>query len=163
MIAIPIQSETYGEKLFFIDGEDFEKVNQYKWGLKFSKDKFYIHRTMGYKENKSSQSLHRYITGCPSGMVVDHIDGNPLNNCRSNLRICSNAENMRNRKKNINGTSKYKGVSFHKRDKVFMACIRLDNKLFHLGYFKDEKDAAEAYNKAAIKYHGEFARLNIIN
>jgi len=162
MIAIPVKSEKYGLKHFFIDGEDFEKVDKYKWGLKPCRDIFYLHRTFGYKENKTSQSLHRYIMDCPPGMVVDHIDGNPLNNCRSNLRICLQSDNMKNRKNNINGTSKYKGVSFHKRDKVFIASIRVNTKLIHIGNFKNETEAAKAYNESAIKLHGEFARLNII-
>jgi hypothetical protein len=70
-------------------------------------------------------------------------------------------ENMRNKGKLKNTSSKYKGVSFHKRDKIYTAHITIDKKLIHLGTFKNEIQAAMAYDEAAVKYFGEYANLNI--
>lgn len=103
--------------------------------------------------------LHRYITQCPKGKYVDHIDGNRLNNVRTNLRICTNAENIRNRKA-VKG--KYKGVHFSKKLNKWVAQITTNYKCKHLGCFGSEKEAALAYNEAAIELHGEFAYLNKI-
>lgn len=162
MIAIPIQSKTYGEKIFFIDGEDLEKIKGYKWIPRRYKNKsiFYINT---YTKENNSLLLHRLIMDFPEGMVVDHIDGNPLNNQKSNLRVCSKAQNTRNRKKPSTGlTSKYKGVHLFKRDNKYIAKIGINDLRKYLGIYDNESDAAIAYNEAAIKYHGEFARLNII-
>ena len=95
---------------------------------------------------------------------VDHIDGNPSNNCVSNLRWCSASENMMNRqKRKTNGFSRYKGVSFDMRGGKFVANIKKNNRQYHLGYFDNEKDAARAYNRRADEIFGEFARLNDIS
>ena len=89
---------------------------------------------------------------------IDHRNRNGLINLKANLRLCTNAENGRNRKKNRNNTSGYKGV-FKFRDR-WLARIGVDMKSVHLGVFKDKKEAALAYNEAAIKYHGKFALIN---
>lgn len=167
MIAIPIKSKAYGEKLFFIDGEDFKIISEYKWSLcRGSKNgNLYVVRGKYDKINKKIKSikLHRFILDCPSGLEVDHIDGNTLNNCRSNLRICKTKENGRNRKKCFKKTSSiYKGVYFNKPCGKFIASIRFNKKFIYLGLFNTEEEAAKVYNEAAIKYHGEFANLNII-
>lgn len=104
--------------------------------------------------------MHRIILNPPRGMFSDHIDGNPLNNQRENLRICNHNQNNFNvgiRKDNKSG---FKGVRF--RDNRWTSRIRINNKEYHLGSFLNKIEAAIAYNEAAIKYHGEFARLNII-
>lgn len=163
MIAIPINSPKYGLKYFFIDGEDFVKVKEYTWWLNYSKhtDSFYIDSEYRNNKKRVKIKLHRYLVNCPKGMVVDHIDGNTLNNCRSNLRICKLSENSRNRR-DTPSSSIYKGVFLIKRDNVYTAAIRYKNNLIYLGRFKNEVNAAKAYNEAAIKYFGEFARLNVI-
>lgn len=160
MIVIPIQSKKYGEKYCFIDGEDFDKVKDYTWGLKeSSKNNLYV---VTYK-NKKIIRLHRLLTNCPDGLFVDHKDFNTLNNCKSNLRICTHAENGRNNKiKNIKKTSKYKGVCWKEKQNKYSAQIMYKDKSIHLGYFTDEKEAAFAYNTAAQKYFKEYSCLNVI-
>lgn len=98
------------------------------------------------------------------GEYVDHIDMNKLNNTRSNLRVCDKFSKEWNLTKpiTINPTSKYKGVYFHKASKKFMSRIKYKNSCIYLGIFINEIDAAKAYNEAAIKYHGEYATLNVI-
>lgn len=108
--------------------------------------------------------LHRYLMNLTKDdkCLVDHIDGNPLNNQKSNLRICNNSENSRNSKKAKNNTSGYKGVFFENdnKKKRYKVCISINNKRKHVGRYETANEAAIAYNDAAIKYYGEFARLN---
>jgi len=106
--------------------------------------------------------LHRVIAKAQDSQYVDHIDGDGLNNRKSNLRLCNSSENGKNTKRPSNNRSGYKGVHWHKGAKMWRAQIRADDKRIHIGYFKDKVDAAIAYNKAALIYHGNFAALNSI-
>lgn len=98
------------------------------------------------------------------GQIVDHIDGDGLNNQKANLRFVTNAQNMWNSKKKVMSSTGFFGVSFHKgkagKSKPFISHIKAHSKSIHLGYFSTAIEAAQAYDLAAIKYHGEFARLN---
>jgi hypothetical protein len=97
------------------------------------------------------------------GFVVDHINGDPLDNRKSNLRVCTQAENLRNRRKRAKPTSsKFKGVSRHtiSRQKPWLAKIKSDGKTIYLGTFETEEQAAEAYDRAALERFGTFAHLN---
>jgi hypothetical protein len=94
---------------------------------------------------------------------VDHIDGNKKNNHYENLRWATHSENSRNQKNQTNTSSIYKGVSLHKQSKKWVAHIRVNSKLQHLGIFTNERDAAEAYNAAAVEFYKEFAKLNEFN
>jgi hypothetical protein len=103
--------------------------------------------------------MHREIMNPPEGLVVDHIDHNGLNNRKSNLRICTRSQNQCNQYR-FDGKSKYKGVAWFKRTRKWTAAVCLRGKRYRLGYFEREIDAAMAYDKAAKKYHREFACLN---
>lgn len=98
--------------------------------------------------------------------IASHIDGNGLNNQRYNLRICTKQENLRNQKPIRGGSSKFKGVYLSKAypkygiKSVWRANIGKDGKAIFLGGFENEIDAAKAYDRAALKYFGEFARVN---
>lgn len=94
---------------------------------------------------------------------VDHINGNGTDNRRENLRIASHAQNLANRDGWRNSSSKYKGVTFYKRDQKWQAKIAPHGKSIHLGYFEDEMEAAKAYNAAALQHFGAFARLNEVH
>lgn len=111
--------------------------------------------------------LHRRILGLiPSdNIIVDHIDGNGLNNQKENLRFCTKKQNSANRKKNKNNFLKYKGVTYDKRlkTKPFYAKIVINGKNKNLGNFATQEEAARRYNEEAIKIHGKFARLNEID
>jgi hypothetical protein len=104
--------------------------------------------------------MHRLIMGEPRGRVVDHRDGDPMNALRSNLRVCSGAQNSMNRKINSNNRIGYKGVRWLKTHNRWAAAIRASGHRYFLGYFDSPELAAQAYDAAALKYHGEFARLN---
>jgi hypothetical protein len=151
-------------KVAIVDDEDYDYLNQFKWCANKMKGKFYVVGNILLPTNKKTRtSMHRFIMKPEKCMVIDHLDGNPLNNKKNNLRICTRAENMRNYKIPVNNTSGFKGVYWHKITSKWMAYICFNNKIFHLGLFHELKDAARAYNAAALKYHGEFAHVNIID
>lgn len=106
-------------------------------------------------------SLHRIVmrqaTG--NGTIIDHKDGNPANNRKDNLRLCTGAENNHNQAKNKNNTSGFKGVSYHKPTGKYVARIIVDSKQIWLGRFDAAEEAHEAYCSAAIKYHGDYANF----
>jgi hypothetical protein len=106
--------------------------------------------------------MHRVIIGAKLGELVDHVDGNGINNTRQNLRKATNSQNLINRK-NLSNTSGYKGVSYdrgHYRNKPWRAQIKINYKSKTLGYFSTPEEAADAYKVASINYFGEFARTN---
>ena len=139
-----------------VDDEDYDRVNQFKWCYNHG----YATRNIRKEDGKRTlQALHTFKNQPPEGMRTDHINKDTLDNRKENLRSCTRAENARN-SEYTGKTSQYKGVHFHKRWKHWVARIRVDGKQLFLGSFKDEIEAAKSYNKAAIKYHGEFAGLN---
>lgn len=140
--------------IVLIDDEDYEKVKDFKWT--------FIKYKCGtrYRVAKSNPTvyMHRLIMKCPKGEYVDHINGNGLDNRKINLRICSNAENSRNRtSKNPSG---YKGVFYVESSKKWLAKITFNYKSIWLGRFKTKNEAALAYNNKAIELFGKFAKLN---
>ncbi len=102
--------------------------------------------------------LHRVIMSAPQGAMVDHIDGNPLNNRKSNLRLATNAENQRNSKRRKDNTSGFKGVHLDKRKGLWRAQIKLNGTKRWLGYFGTPEEAHFAYCKASATIHGDFGR-----
>jgi len=108
--------------------------------------------------------LHQLILKVKPGKIVDHMDGDPFNNTRDNLRECNSIENGRNRSHNSNSTTGFKGVYWKDANNAYQVSIgvriKSKKKNLYIGLFKNKLDAAKAYNEAALKYHGEFARLN---
>ncbi len=147
-------------KFTLVDDEDFNRVCRWKWYAIKGKYTYYAAR-MNYAAGKKIVRMHRYILGLQNNdkRQVDHIDGNGLNNRRSNIRACTRTENQRNRKAQT-GTSKFKGVNWHKCTKTWRARIRINKKLLLLGSYDFEIGAAKGYDKAAKKHFGEFAKLN---
>lgn len=150
-------------KFALVDDEDYHFLMQWKW---YYNNKYVVssinYRKPNGKRGNSKMRMHQVLMNTPNGMITDHIDGDPLNNQRSNLRICTCAENVRNRKSRPNSTSRFKGVCRTKDLKKWQAHIMAHGKAFYLGLFTKEIDAARAYNEKAKELHGEFARLNEI-
>lgn len=108
------------------------------------------------------QSLHRLIMAAGKGQIVDHASGDGLDNRRANLRLCTHTQNMQNRKPTHSGLSTFKGVSLRHepRPKPYQATIKAFGERIYLGSFETEEGAARAYDRAAIIFHGRFARTN---
>lgn len=144
-----------------VDDEDYEWLNNRKWHAHTVKKNSSSYTKAQRRESGKVVIMSRYILSVHDPkVIVDHIDRNPLNNQKSNLRICSYRQN------NMNGRGwnklGIKGVSFDARFNRYRAQITVDRKKIHLGSFSSKEDAAVAYNKAAIKYFGVFANLNKI-
>ena len=138
---------------------DEELVMSRKWlAYKNSRNTWYVRSRIG--SSTTFLILSRLLLNAPDEMVVDHIDGDGLNNARANLRLCTPRQNSQNRRKGKSGSSQFKGVVAHRGK--WRAQIRYSGKLYVLGRFEDEMEAAREYNSAARIYFGEFARLNEI-
>jgi hypothetical protein len=152
-------------KVALVDDEDFDYLNQWKWyAKKCSKNGiFYAVRCITINNKNFAIYMHRFIlNNNDSKMHTDHRNGTTLDNRKENIRICTASQNSINKKINSRNKSGYKGISFCNRSKRFVAEICLNGKRYYLGQFIDRKEAAKAYNIGAIKFHGEFAKLNNI-
>jgi hypothetical protein len=151
-------------KVAIVDDEDFEYLNQWKWYANNLGGKFYAVRSLRInKKYAGCLLMHRVIMNSIKGLVVDHVNGLTLDNRKVNLRNCTHADNIKNQKLSISNKTGFRGVSWHKNNKVFESRIRSNNISYHLGSFNNAIDAAKIYNEAAIKYHGEFANINKID
>lgn len=141
-----------------VDEEDAPAVLAHKWYTRRVRHAFYAARSLPRVGGvRREQRLHTFLTGWP---LVDHVNGNGLDNRRANLRPATNAENMRNRRRYANNTSGFKGVTFDKAKGRWKAQIRLDGRRRYIGRYDTAEEAARAYDAAARELHGEFARLN---
>ena len=153
-----------------VDDEDFEYLSQFKWHFKKGRCKKigYAARCeyLGKVDGRYKQItilMHKEIMNS-FDHEIDHRDGDGLNNQKFNLRPATSSQNAMNRTKQRfnNGptSSKYKGVYWHSRDKHWVARITVDRRVIPIGIFCTEIDAAMAHDEAALKYHGEFAKIN---
>lgn len=152
---------SYG-KSFLFDIEDFPHVQEHYWVATTSgyAAHFYYERNENNKRVRRLLFFHRLIMGEPKGMDVDHINGDTLNNRKSNLRVCTSHNNDCNRAAPKNNTSGHIGVSYSKHHKGWRAYITIYGKQIQLGVFDDIKEAVEARRLAEKQYFGEFSRMN---
>lgn len=155
-VAIPL---TLG-MVAIVDETDAAAVQQYKWHASKTSDGHYYAR--GYVQQGGEWVkvyMHRHLTGAAKGVDVDHKNGDTLDNSRSNLRVCSHAENMQNVQARVSN-GRTKGVSFDRTRNKYQAYINVNGKRISLGRFATEDEAIAAHNAAALVHHGEFAALN---
>ena len=170
MKKIIIESKTHGRHEVLLDDEDYEWVSKHRWQVNPQNnpnykgpDKFYVVRSNSIKGKKKNFSLHREIMKAPKGMQVDHINGNPLDNRRSNLRLCTPRQNSANRVKMSNNTTGFIGVTYREEHPQRPYCAQhFDHKLGRgfSKYFRTAEEAAVYRDKQMIDKYGEFAGLN---
>lgn len=151
-----------GGFIAIVDDDDFEQINQYKWFLQrgYARRQQHVYLGVNKYENVTF-SMHRMIMGLTDPKIeVDHINHNKLDNRKCNLRICNRNGNVQNTSSCRNSSSKYIGVCWDKRDKVWIATVKHNGKQVYRAYFKNEVDAAKERDRVASIYHGEFANLN---
>lgn len=143
-----------------VDDGDYQLVSPYKWYARKERNTYYSLRNSEPINGKRRTILmHRVIMDAPPGMEVDHRDGNGLNNVRANLRLATSQQNGLNKRVRKDSKSGVKGVYWVQRSRLWKASIRIDNQRIALGYFPTAELAHKAYAEAAVKYHGEFARV----
>jgi HNH endonuclease/AP2 domain-containing protein len=152
--------DVYGGRQALVDDEDVLLVTPFKWHLLTVSENCTYAAT-----GKTNTGMHRIISGAVKGQVVDHINGNGLDNRRANLRVCTRRQNLCNRKRNANSTQPFKGVSQNLRRTRWHARIGSTDpnatvKRHTIGWFATAEEAARAYDAAAIRFYGEFACLN---
>lgn len=148
------------DKHALVDNEDYEFINKWKWHYSngYAVRRVHIHVGKGVYKGKYIY-MHRLLLNAEKSEIVDHKNRDALDNRKNNLRICTQAQNCQNQ---VGRTNKYgyKGVYFAFDRNKFAAKITFNKKRLILGYFETALEAGKAYNRAAIKYHKEFARLN---
>lgn len=142
-----------------VDDEDYQRLSAIKWRLsKRSGHRGYAVRTTGRRRAQKSLYMHRVILNAPANRHVDHIDGDGLNNCRSNLRLCTRSQNLSNHRKYKNNQSGFVGV--RRNGRKWQALVKKNGKDYCFGTFPTKIQAAVARDEAAKELHGNFARLN---
>ena len=164
MKTVPLHGKTARGRVALVDDEDYELVSQYRW---FVLEQIRNGRTHGPyaiantghgRRNQRPVLMHKFLTGWPQ---TDHRNHDGLDNRRSNLRPATNGQNHANERPSTGFSSAYKGVHWARRERGWVARIRVGNgKRLHVGTFKSEIDAARAYDVAALAAWGEYACLN---
>jgi hypothetical protein len=129
-----------------VDDEDYDYLSQWQWHVLVG-NHVYAMRNSNYMSNGKRKHIlmHRVVNKTPDNMYTDHINGNSLDNRKSNLRSVTHSENMLNRKPNKKSTSKYKGVCWHKQHRKWITNLQINKKRIFVGLYKNELDAAKAY------------------
>lgn len=157
---------TQGQRAI-VDDLFFEELNRYKWHTDRKQKRStyyavrYTHRENGIVKSTSMHRSVMQLAGLDVSSIIDHRNGNGLDNRLENIRNASASQNCWNSRKQKNNTSGYKGVYWEPRRCHWFAVINVNLKRIYLGHYETSVAAAAAYNKAAIQLHGEFARLNI--
>lgn len=143
-----------------IDAADVNLIAGVNWHSTFAGHKVYARRDIQISGKWKTVYLHRFIAGAPDYLEVDHIDGDPLNNRRSNLRLATKSENAQNRGASSLNKSGFKGVCWDSLNKKWRAQIETKGKNKYLGNFSTVEDAYAAYCAANAEMHGDFGRVS---
>lgn len=149
---------TRGGAHTYLDDEDYHRAKDFHW---HKTKNGYVAGTVLEDGVRKRVYLHRWLMNAQPGQLVDHIDGNPLNNRRRNLRLVTRSQNQANRRRNANSRSRYKGVTWHKHKKKWLARIQVEGRRITIGYFDTPLLAAHMYDAFARSHFGEYARTNL--
>lgn len=138
------------KSLATVSDEDFDSLSEFNWSLDAN----------GYAIRFPGIKMHRVVMNAVHGQEVDHINGDRADNRRENLRICTRAQNQHNQRVRVGGLSRFKGVTYDKRSRKYLAQIVINKKRKHLKYTKTEEEAARIYDAAAIAAFGVYAKTN---
>lgn len=157
-VELVINSRVHGTHVVHVDDGDADVVTAHSWHIDKESDRlFYARSSIKINGVWVSKFMHNLLTGWSR---VDHVDHNGLNNCRFNLRETNCSLNGANRRSNQGSSSKFKGVTWNKQKKKWMAAIKTGGVSMYLGYFTDPVNAAHVYDTAAMELFGEHAGLN---
>jgi hypothetical protein len=152
-----MELEIKNEKVL-VDSRDWERLEQYSWYTSNDGHHLYLKANV----EGSTINFHDQVVNPPKNMMVDHIDGNTLNNLRNNLRVCNASQNQANQSvQKIKKTSQFKGVHYSESKQKWISQIGFEKKRKHIGNFNTEIEAAKAYDEVAIDLFGQFAKTNI--
>jgi HNH endonuclease/AP2 domain len=155
---IPLGGKKGAGMFALVDDDMYELLSKYSWS-------YHCGYAAGGKKAQRELGhhfMHRIVNQTPADMITDHIDRNRLNNQKENLRNVTDRQNMMNTSIRSNKYSKYKGVWWNAIAHLWTCAIHVNGEQIYLGYYRTQRDAAIAYNEAAIKYFGEYANLNEI-
>jgi hypothetical protein len=152
MREIKLGSRRHRGLVALVDDEDFDFLNKFRWSVYACAGGPYAR---GRAINGKHTKMHRLIMNTPLGLECDHINHDTLDNRKSNLRNCTRSQNMLNQKKK-KGSSRFKGVSWCKKDGRWLARLSIGGDQIHIGSFKYEEEAFEAYKSKAKEAYGEF-------
>lgn len=159
-VRIPLHSRKYPNLYAIIDEEDLPLVSQYRWCVYVKPHTTYA---VAYREHDNSLQtirMHRLIMGDPPGLDIDHRNRNGLDNRKENLRAATRTQNMQNQRRHRNSRYPYKGIARDKSGRYWRAAIYVNGRRKDIGRFATPEEAARAYDEAAVRYFGEFARTN---
>lgn len=139
-----------------VDDDFYSIIVKHRWYF----DRGYA--VTGAGNRHTNQKMHQLVMGPSLNFEIDHIDGKPLNNQKSNLRFCTHSQNMAKANIRSDNTTGYRGVYYHMPNSKYIAQIRVNSKTIYLGSFKSPHDAAICYNNASLKYFGVFGYQNKI-
>lgn len=146
---IPLPNEQFA----IVDDDDYQRISQYKWHVMSNRN-----NSQAYAVTKIR--MHRMIIDAPIGVMVDHINGDTLDNRKCNLRVCTNSQNQQNTSSR-GGSSRYKGVSFRIKSGKWIAAFQYNGIRHYCGMWDSEEDAARAVDKKRGEVCGDFASKNL--
>lgn len=154
-------------KVCLVDLSDWDRVRGYRWHAKWENRewagvrRFYAATSVrdAATGQQTKLKMHRLLIDAPDGYMVDHRNRDSLDNRRENLRLCTNAQNQAN-SPSRGGTSRFKGVTWNARKRRWLVAFRANGQYRFVGYFRDEEEAARAFDVASLRANGPFAVLN---
>lgn len=144
------------KKFVLVEERDLPKVLRHRWRAFKPRNTWYAYTSV----KRDALYMHDLVMSREKGTEIDHRNRDGLDNVRQNLRKATRSQNISNSGLRKNNTSGYKGVCFLRRERKWVAAIGFNSRTIFLGHFETALEAAKAYNRAAVKYHGEFAFLN---